>query len=96
LLLLSSGIRRFIETETLGANMLVQKAISSPALPIGLAAAVIFIPAATPASAAICPQFLAKYCVIEKDGFKHTDWTNPCFAKDRGVKVLHMGECKGK
>jgi hypothetical protein len=76
--------------------MLVQRAISPLALTIGIAAAASFIPTGNHASAAICPQFLAKYCVVEKDGFKHSDWTNPCFAKERGVKILRMGECKGK
>jgi len=42
-----------------------------------------------------CPQFLAQYCVVEKDGFRHTDWTNPCFAKERGARVLHLGACEG-
>jgi hypothetical protein len=55
-----------------------------------------FIAGPDRAAAAICPQFLARYCVIEKDGYKHADWTNPCFAKERGVKVLHMGACKAK
>jgi hypothetical protein len=54
------------------------------------------IPAGNQAAAAICPQFLAQYCVVEKDDYKHTDWTNPCFAKERGVKILHHGACKAK
>ena len=47
------------------------------------------------AAAMICPQYLAQYCVVEKDGFRHTDWTNPCFAAERGARVLHMGACEG-
>ncbi|HTV30063.1 MAG TPA: hypothetical protein VMF32_20025 [Xanthobacteraceae bacterium] len=76
--------------------MLVLKTISSFTLLICLTVVATLVPAGNRASAAICPQFLAKYCVVEKDGFKHTDWTNPCFAKERGVKILRMGECKGK
>ena len=76
--------------------MLVPRKSSSLALLVGLTIAVTLVPAGNHATAAICPQFLAKYCVVEKDGFKHTQWTNPCFAKERGAKVLHMGECKRK
>ena len=76
--------------------MLVPRTISLLALLVGLAIAATFILGSNRASAAICPQFLAKYCVVEKDGFKHTEWTNPCFAKEHGVKVVHMGECKAK
>lgn len=46
-------------------------------------------------AAAICPQYLAQYCVVEKDGFRHTAWTNPCFAKAEGLRVLHLGACQG-
>ena len=76
--------------------MLVPRTVASLALLIGLAAVMTFMPAGNRAAAAICPQFLAQYCVVEKDGYKHTDWTNPCFAKERSVKVLHMGACKAK
>ena len=76
--------------------MLIPRTVSSLALLIGLATVVTFVPAGNRASAAICPQLLAKYCIVEKDGFRHTEWTNGCFAKERGAKVLHMGECKGK
>ena len=76
--------------------MLIPRTISSFALLVALAVAMTFVPTGNRAAAAICPQFLAKYCVVEKDGFKHTEWTNPCFAKERGAKVLHMGECRGK
>jgi len=76
--------------------MLVSRTISSGSLLLGLAFAAIIIPAGNRARAAICPQFLAQYCVVEKDGYKHTDWTNPCFAKERGVKVVHKGACKAK
>ena len=62
----------------------------------GLAAAVTSIPAGNSAKAAmICPQYLAQYCIVEKDGFRHTEWTNPCFANERGARVLHMGACQG-
>jgi hypothetical protein len=66
------------------------------ALLAGIAAAATSMPAGNRAVAAmICPQFLAEYCVVEKDGFRHTDWTNPCFAAERGARVLHMGACEG-
>jgi hypothetical protein len=76
--------------------MLISKTIWSLALLVGFTIAATSIPAGNRAAAAICPQFLAQYCVVEKDGFKRTDWTNPCFAKERGAKVLHMGACKAK
>ena len=44
----------------------------------------------------VCPQFVTKYCVVDKDGFtRHTEMTNPCFAKARGQRVLHIGACQG-
>ena len=76
--------------------MLIPRTISSLALLVAVAIAVILVPAGNHATAAICPQFLAQYCVVEKDGFKRTDWTNPCFAKERGAKVLHRGVCEAK
>jgi hypothetical protein len=76
--------------------MQIPRTVSSLALLMGLTAALTSIPAGNRAAAAICPQFLAQYCVVEKDGYKHTDWTNPCFAKERGVKILHRGACKAK
>ena len=53
--------------------------------------------AAMPSSQArgVCPQFVAKYCVVNKDGTRQTEWTNPCFAKARGQRVLHLGTCEG-
>ena len=75
--------------------MPIPKTISSLALLIG-SAVVALVPAGNRATAAICPQFLAQYCVVEKDGYKHTDWTNPCFAKERGRRILHRGACKAK
>ena len=53
------------------------------------------VPGAKRAEAAFCPQYVAEYCVVEKDGFRHTDWTNPCFAAERGARVLHIGACLG-
>jgi hypothetical protein len=76
--------------------MLISRTISSAALLTALTTAATLLPAGNRAAAAICPQFLARYCVVEKDGFKRTDWTNPCFAKERGAKILHMGACKAK
>jgi hypothetical protein len=76
--------------------MLIPRTVSSLILLIGLAAALTFVPAGNGAAAAICPQFLAQYCVVEKDGYKHTDWSNPCFAKEQGRKILRRGACKAK
>jgi hypothetical protein len=76
--------------------MPIPKAVSSLALLIGFAALMAIVPAGNRAAAAICPQFLAQYCVVEKDGYRHTEWTNPCFAKERGIKVVHKGACKAK
>jgi hypothetical protein len=76
--------------------MLISRTISSRVLLVGFTIAAIFFAAGNRASAAICPQFLAQYCIVEKDGFKRTDWTNPCFAKERGARVLHRGACKAK
>jgi hypothetical protein len=76
--------------------MRIPRTVSSLALLIGLAVAVTCVPAGNRAVAAICPQFLAQYCVVEKDGYKHTDWTNPCFAKEQGRKILRRGACKAK
>jgi hypothetical protein len=47
------------------------------------------------AAAVFCPQFLAQYCAVDKDGSRRTAWTNPCVAKRDGLRVLHMGSCKG-
>ncbi|HEY1541233.1 MAG TPA: hypothetical protein VGG01_02395 [Xanthobacteraceae bacterium] len=54
-------------------------------LTIGLA------PAAS--AAQICPQFLAKYCVVTKSGHRMTAATNPCFAKQRHWRILYRGAC---
>ena len=45
-------------------------------------------------AATICPQFLAKYCVIEQDGKEHTVATNPCFAKEKGWRIVNAGACR--
>jgi hypothetical protein len=45
------------------------------------------------AAAAACPYVLAQYCVAEKNGFKHTAWTNKCLAKVQGIKIIHKGAC---
>ncbi len=42
----------------------------------------------------ICPQFLAKYCVVNRDGRIATVWTNPCFAREGGLRILYPGSCK--
>jgi hypothetical protein len=72
----------------------VSKSIWSCAILTGIAAT---IAATSPSQAKVraCPQYLAKYCVVEKDGSRQTVWTNPCFAHARGWRVLHLGACEG-
>jgi hypothetical protein len=73
---------------------------------IALISAVFLVILAGPAAAAssdppgasgeirtMCPMFLAKFCVADKGGYRHTEMTNPCFAKQKGLTVVHMGEC---
>jgi hypothetical protein len=43
----------------------------------------------------MCPMEDMEFCVRGKDGSKHTEWTNPCFAKQSGMHILHKGACKG-
>jgi hypothetical protein len=60
----------------------------------GIAATWMSAPSSQARSA--CPQFIAKYCVVDKDGYtRHTAATNPCFAKAKGQRVLHIGACEG-
>ena len=60
----------------------------------GLAATTIAIPGGGRAAAdEMCPFVLAMYCVAEKNGIKHTAWTNACLAKKQGIKILHPGAC---
>jgi hypothetical protein len=59
----------------------------------GIAVTVMSAPASQ--AKGVCPQFVAKYCVVNKDGTRQTAWTNPCFAKARGQRVLHRGACEG-
>ncbi len=68
---------------------------ASLAILTGIAAIMMSVAAGHRAEAQICPQYVAEYCVVEKDGFRHTDWTNPCFAAERGARVLHLGACEG-
>jgi hypothetical protein len=42
----------------------------------------------------ICPQYLAQYCALIH-GHQSTIWTNPCFARQEGIRLLHAGPCKG-
>jgi hypothetical protein len=51
-------------------------------------------PASTASMAAICPQYLAKYCVRTESGERRTEWTNPCFAKERHWRILYRGACR--
>jgi hypothetical protein len=60
-----------------------------------IAAIVATVAAGHRAEAAFCPQYVVESCVVEKDGFRHTEWTNPCFAAERGARVLHVGACLG-
>lgn len=76
--------------------MRVSPVISTLALFAATAALAASIPACVRAQAGkICPQFVTDYCVVEKDGVRHTASTNPCFAEERGARVLHMGACEG-
>jgi hypothetical protein len=59
-----------------------------------IAATMIFVPAGNRAQAEICPFVIYQVCLKEKDGFKHTAWTNECFAKQMGAKILYKGPCK--
>jgi hypothetical protein len=66
---------------------------------LSLGALALVLVAATPATSAaakgkICPQFLARYCVVNKAHLIYTAWTNPCFASERGLTVLYAGMCK--
>ncbi len=58
---------------------------SIAALAIGLAP--------TASMAAVCPQYLAKYCVVTASGHRMTAWTNPCFAKQKHWRILYRGAC---
>jgi hypothetical protein len=48
----------------------------------------------TDSYARICPQFLTKYCVLTRSGHRETVETNPCFARERGWRILHAGSCR--
>ena len=63
---------------------------------ITLGAVAVVLLATIPAAAKvkICPQFLARYCVVNKAHLIYTAWTNPCFASERGLTVLYAGMCK--
>jgi hypothetical protein len=74
----------------------LNKRLWSIAILSGIAATIAATPSAEAAKPGhLCPQFVAKYCVVEKDGSRQTVWTNPCFAKARGWRVLHLGACQG-
>jgi hypothetical protein len=68
-------------------------AISSFALLAGIAVAAISMPVA--AQAAACPLWVAKFCVVTKNGVRQTVATNPCLAKRAGERILHRGACEG-
>jgi hypothetical protein len=72
----------------------VKKSVLSVAILAGIAAATMAAPAAQ-ARPKACPQYVAKYCVVEKDGTRATVATNPCFAHAKGWRVLHLGACQG-
>jgi hypothetical protein len=48
------------------------------------------------AAAAICPQFLTAYCVVNSAGVRFTTMTNPCFARARHLRILYRGHCRPK
>jgi hypothetical protein len=62
---------------------------------IALSSIAVFAIALAPSAsmAAACPQFLAKYCVRTASGHRMTEWTNPCFAKQRHWRILYRGAC---
>jgi hypothetical protein len=49
--------------------------------------------APTASVAAVCPQYLAKYCVVTASGHRMTALTNPCFAKQKHWRILYRGAC---
>jgi hypothetical protein len=59
----------------------------------GIAATLMSVPSSQ--ARGVCPQFVTNYCVVDKNGTRHTEATNPCFAKHRGQRVLHIGACQG-
>jgi hypothetical protein len=72
----------------------LRKHATSLAAMAGIAVTVMSAPSSQ--AKGLCPQYLAKYCVVDKDGYtRHTEWTNACFAKARGQRVLHLGACEG-
>jgi hypothetical protein len=76
--------------------MRIPRTILSFALPLGIAAAMAFIPTGNQAEAAgKCPNWLAQYCVVSKDGLRQTVETNPCRAMKAGQRILHRGVCGG-
>jgi len=48
----------------------------------------------TDSYARVCPQFLTKYCVLTRSGHRETVETNPCFARERHWRILHIGACR--
>jgi hypothetical protein len=69
------------------------KQTASLAVLVGIAVTAMSAPSSQ--AKGLCPQYVAKYCVVNKDGTRQTEWTNPCFAKARGQRVLHLGTCEG-
>ena len=65
---------------------------SALGLRVGIAAVAMAM-TANIASANACPNVLAQYCAVEKNGFKHTAWTNTCLAKVQDIKIIHKGAC---
>lgn len=63
---------------------------------VALLAAVIGIALAPRAIAAptICPQYLTRYCVVTPEGERKTVETNPCFAAQQHMRVVHRGACR--
>lgn len=74
---------------------ILRSAATSLVLLAGFGAAMIAAPTASLAQgAAPCSMAEAQYCVKGKDGSMHTAWTNACFAKKDGVKIVSKGACK--
>lgn len=75
---------------------ILRTGLSCLALSAAVAAATTFTPPSQRAEAQqACPFVLVESCVVSKDGFRHTEWTNACLAKQAGLTYLHIGACQG-
>jgi hypothetical protein len=56
-------------------------------------AAPLLAPGQAAAKGEICPQFEGRYCIENYDGRHLTVMTNPCFARQEHLRILHAGSC---